>query len=771
MIQSINKGRGFRGATNYVTGKDNAERLPCGTMAGQIPRELSAEAGVFRKLRPKLKKACFHTSISLGEKERLSSEQWADITTRYMKEMGFENAPWYAVRHSGFKKDKDGNDTTVPLNDHIHLVALRITAEGKTISDSKDFARGAKFLQGIEKEYGLKKSAHTPAQAWELPERGITPGEMRHYKKTNDPWDKETLKSVVQEALKDNPTPEVFFDRLRWEGIAPRPAVTKAGKVNGISFETENITVKGSSLGKSFSWAGLQKMGLDYSHDRDAQFFKELKYGSDRGHESQGQSQSQARGRNDGSDPTTNRRPGQSPGDHRPGDQRPGATRDRDPERIERDRDQIQPAGRPGQVRGRDPESRDSGNENKPNAEKLRAKGKGEHGQSSENRRDNGTDIWADMQRSGSGRHDLSSRDKGAAMIKKTTDSANEIAGFKRDISLLDYAAARGFALDKRKSSRRTAVMRRENEKLAISRNDNGHWVFADLKGGMKGGTIIDFCQKETGYNLGQVRKELRQFSPSGVCVDSYIPVKQVSKEAQAKILESEKAKAFPLKNPEYLFVRGVSKSILEESRFKGRVFQDHRGNVCFPHGNDQGFSGYEKKNQGFTGFSEGGEKGLWFSRPQGDEKELVFVESAIDALSHAQMHPGNKAAYLSLGGQFSLEQEKLVKKIMENSKKKIVLAFDNDDQGRKYVKDFQRLAKELPVTTDSPQAKDWNAELVLFLEQQKKEKKRQQNTSGSLQSNFQTRTQERGHGGIGSAAENLRKRREKKQKRTPRMR
>jgi len=147
---------------------------------------------------------------------------------------------------------------------------------------------------------------------------------------------------------------------------------------------------------------------------------------------------------------------------------------------------------------------------------------------------------------------------------------------------------------------------------------------------------------------------------------------------------------------------------------------QDARGNVCFPHSNGQGISGYEKKNAGFTGFSPGGEKGLFASRVPEKFEKIVVCESGIDALSHAELHPDNNAAYISIAGQMSPEQEQLLKDVIErNSDKIFVAGFDNDPAGRGFAQDLEKMCDEKGVAmeTDLPRTPDmdWNDEIEQY--------------------------------------------------------
>lgn len=269
MIQNISKGKGFRGTSEYILNKPEAERLNCGTMAGKDPATLSQEAGHFRKMNDRLGKAVFHSSLSLHEEEKgkLNNKQWADIATQYANQMGFENAPWYAVKHN------DGNC------DHIHVIALRIDYNGNTVSDSQDFKKGSSILQKIEKDYGLIQGSKTPEQAYKMKEKGLSQGQVQQASRDSDYTPiKPVVQSIIKDTIKDNPTTIDFCERLKLAGVTPKPNVAKTGKMNGFSFEYNNVHFKGSDLGKAYTFKGLQENGLNYNKDRDTEYLKELKH-------------------------------------------------------------------------------------------------------------------------------------------------------------------------------------------------------------------------------------------------------------------------------------------------------------------------------------------------------------------------------------------------------------------------------------------------------------------------------------------------------------
>jgi len=303
----------------------------------------------------------------------------------------------------------------------------------------------------------------------------------------------------------------------------------------------------------------------------------------------------------------------------------------------------------------------------------------------------------------------------GAVRDRTREVMTDELSRFKREINLAEFASTYGFALDKKKSGRQMRVMRAESgEKIGVFLGSGGDQMYHDFRNG-KNGSVIDFCQHQTGKNLGYVRKELRNYiGARRPAVQISPPRPKPTKEAQAQELAQEKAKIRDLKNVKYLANRGIDQKVLMDFRFFGAVVGDDRQNVCFPHHNEQGFSGLEKKNTDFTGFSKAGEKGLWFSKAPGDFEKIVICESGIDALSHAQLHPHNKAVYVSIGGQMSHAQEEQLAALVERNRGKTIIgAFDNDDAGKRYSKDLERICQKAGAKFEEnlPQRKgqDWN--------------------------------------------------------------
>ena len=183
-------------------------------------------------------------------------------------------------------------------------------------------------------------------------------------------------------------------------------------------------------------------------------------------------------------------------------------------------------------------------------------------------------------------------------------------------------------------------------------------------------------------------------------------------------LLERDRICAKPVRTTAYLELnRQISNKTLMNDLFRDKIFKDKYNNVCFPHYNKLGFSGFEKKNKRFNGFSEGGKRGLWFSNKPQECNKIIICESAIDALSYYELKKEKNAQYISIGGQLSYEQLDLIKVVLEKNKdKEIILAVDNDKQGEKYIEKIKEVAKEVKhdnVIVDIPEnKKDWNDEL-----------------------------------------------------------
>lgn len=253
MIAKAVKGKGFRGALEYDLTKEQG-RVIDKNMAGENPRELAAEFGEIRKLRPNLGKAVLHVSLSAAPGEKLTDEQWREIGKRYMDGMGLEQNQFVITRH---------NDTE---HEHIHILANRIRFDGSVTSDSQDYKRQEAIMRELERDYGLQRVAPSHEAERKAPTKGEIEGGIR----TGQPSARQQLQQLADAAAKDCSSFTVYQERLEAAGVELVPVVQLEGaKLSGLSYRLDGVTMKGSDLGKGYSAAGLTKRGVTYEQDRD----------------------------------------------------------------------------------------------------------------------------------------------------------------------------------------------------------------------------------------------------------------------------------------------------------------------------------------------------------------------------------------------------------------------------------------------------------------------------------------------------------------------
>jgi hypothetical protein len=170
-----------------------------------------------------------------------------------------------------------------------------------------------------------------------------------------------------------------------------------------------------------------------------------------------------------------------------------------------------------------------------------------------------------------------------------------------------------------------------------------------------------------------------------------------------------------------YLESRGLTRQTLNEPRFRGTWCQaeGRHQNVLFLHRDGDGLCGFEIKNAGgFTGFSKGGDKGLWASSASPMDHRLVIAESAIDAISYHQLNPHPRTRYLSFAGGLNERQPELLERAISwmAAGSTVVAATDNDKEGHAFAERIAALCEQHPHVTFERHAptlgKDWNEQL-----------------------------------------------------------
>src|SRR3984957_1073589 len=268
-----------------------------------------------------------------------------------------------------------------------------------------------------------------------------------------------------------------------------------------------------------------------------------------------------------------------------------------------------------------------------------------------------------------------------------------ELERFKR-LKLHEYAASLGYELDAQETSRRETVMRKAGDKISVRLDADGHYVFYSFRDEHDHGTILDFVMRRQGKNFGEARKVLRAWTGTArVAVFQHLDeAPRGNRDAVAAEYKAMKE----LRWHEYLEQeRKLPRSVLLSARFRGRIRVDARANAIFPHEDEAGLCGFEKRNRNFKGFGDLGEKGLWTSNAFPEDRRLVIGESAIDCISYEVLFPGGR--YASIAGGLNPKQPDLILQACKSmaADSEVVSVTHGDAEGERYAEVIREKAGE----------------------------------------------------------------------------
>lgn len=171
MIGKVQRGKSFGPLAAYLfreEGRARADgsreqhedpRVVAGTVTAREPKEMAREMSEQAATNRRVRTPVFHASLRVPPEERgaLDDEEWGRAAESYAERMGFQNAPWAAVRHA---------------DDHVHVIASRVDYDGHTVSASHDFERSRKAVRAVEGEHGLESAANRQAKRTSTLDRG-----------------------------------------------------------------------------------------------------------------------------------------------------------------------------------------------------------------------------------------------------------------------------------------------------------------------------------------------------------------------------------------------------------------------------------------------------------------------------------------------------------------------------------------------------------------------------------------------------------------------
>ena len=263
MIPKITKGNGFYDTLRYVfriRAKDkDVDRELVKQVAGSVweedVRELIKQFESTRDDKPNVKNQVWHCSLSVRKEEgRFGTQKWQEIAESFMKgkELRFpEGLSWVAVWHG----DK--------AHDHIHIVASRI-AFGKIWDDRQDMLKANRATGRIEREFNLLPTIKSRSNA----KRKVSDEDFQMALRRGVYPPRRRLQFIIDKALEKPTSYAAFINFLAVNDVKVYENRASTGKLNGLSFEIDNIHFKGSHLGKSqYSLSNLIRRGGLYGYE------------------------------------------------------------------------------------------------------------------------------------------------------------------------------------------------------------------------------------------------------------------------------------------------------------------------------------------------------------------------------------------------------------------------------------------------------------------------------------------------------------------------
>jgi hypothetical protein len=269
----VNRGGGFRGVVNYLLTTEEAKghrtmragaTLIGGNLSGRTPRELAAEFGELRRMRPGVARPVWHCSLSLPAGERLTDAAWQDVAEGLLRKVGMnpDRHPHLLVRHM---------DTE---HEHVHLVASRISVGGELWHGKWEAHQVMQATGELEREHGLTLTTQFDPEL-HRERRNLTTGQVQEALRLERVPTKLVLQQTLDQALVDTPSMAEFLERLDAAGVDALPNIASTGRMSGFSFSIQATgeVFKASQLGTAYSWKRLQSR-LNYEQSRDVEVLR-----------------------------------------------------------------------------------------------------------------------------------------------------------------------------------------------------------------------------------------------------------------------------------------------------------------------------------------------------------------------------------------------------------------------------------------------------------------------------------------------------------------
>lgn len=245
MIGKVSIGKTFKGCVNYVMGKDGAEVLYAHGVRSESISYATKDFDAVRKQNPGISNAVWHTSISFAHQDKVDDKLMLDVAHDYLKQLNLDSNQYLVVKHT---------DTR---HQHMHIISNRVGFEGNVVSDRWCKNRTARACDLMEEKYNL-----TVAR-----EQGKS---MSNDKRGDIRQVKEEISTAINQSLKLGVSDyDLLTKDLHKKGIDLQLQMQSTGRINGVTFKKGELIMKGSAVGKEFSYKHLlQSLEKNQSIDR-----------------------------------------------------------------------------------------------------------------------------------------------------------------------------------------------------------------------------------------------------------------------------------------------------------------------------------------------------------------------------------------------------------------------------------------------------------------------------------------------------------------------
>ncbi|WP_455820547.1 relaxase/mobilization nuclease domain-containing protein [Pseudomonas cerasi] len=255
-MDRIKRGKIFRGVISYALAPAphhmTAPVVIGGNLVGTKVDELTAEFVRTQKLREYVEKPVWHNSLRLPKGDSLTNEQWRLIADDYMKRMGFSDTH---LRCYVLHDDEAGQ--------HIHIIASRIDilANGQLYLGRNENLISTRIIQDLEQDHKLTRTKSPSPQKASQKQRKLNRNEKMMQNRTKEKAPKIAIQEAIDAILIffENITVDEFVYELQKKNIIAKPNISSTGRMNGFSFEYQDIAFKASQLGKAYSWINLSQ--------------------------------------------------------------------------------------------------------------------------------------------------------------------------------------------------------------------------------------------------------------------------------------------------------------------------------------------------------------------------------------------------------------------------------------------------------------------------------------------------------------------------------